>query len=120
MLYKKINYLLNEKKISIDNFAKYLGCSYQAVYNWCKGERRPDYETLVKIANYFDVSTDYLLGNNKIKSEKEEWLFERDALINALVKAGYMKDDEDLSDEELKVIMKFIEHNKDFIKAIVK
>lgn len=30
--------------------------------SWERGERQPDFETLVKIADYFNVSTDYLLG----------------------------------------------------------
>ena len=29
------------------------------------GERKPDYETLIKIADYFDVTTDYLLGKTE-------------------------------------------------------
>lgn len=31
------------------------------------GEREADYETLIKIADYFDVSLDYLLGRDRHK-----------------------------------------------------
>jgi len=34
-------------------------CQYET------GKRQPDYETLKRIANYFNVSTDYLLGAEK-------------------------------------------------------
>lgn len=30
--------------------------------SWERGERQPDFDTLVKIADHFNVSTDYLLG----------------------------------------------------------
>lgn len=41
--------------------------------NYENDKRDPDYETLVKIANFFNVSTDYLLGyeNNEDAYEKE-------------------------------------------------
>ena len=35
------------------------------------GQREPDYETLQLIANYFGVSTDYLLGNSDEMSSSE-------------------------------------------------
>lgn len=31
---------------------------------WESGQREPDYETLIKIAAYFGVTTDYLLGRD--------------------------------------------------------
>ena len=33
--------------------------------NYETGGHRPDYETLVKLADYFDVTTDYLLGRSE-------------------------------------------------------
>ena len=33
------------------------------------GKREPDYETLKKIAEYFDVSIDYLLGRVDVRKE---------------------------------------------------
>ena len=31
------------------------------------GDRRPDYEKLVALADYFDVTTDYLLGRSDVR-----------------------------------------------------
>ena len=42
--------------------AEYLGISRQAYANYESGKREPDYATLSKLADYFNVSTDYLLG----------------------------------------------------------
>lgn len=41
-----------------------LGVTQQAVGLWERNKNMPDYETLKKIAVLFDVSTDYLLGND--------------------------------------------------------
>lgn len=49
-------------------FAKVFNVTKQTVSNWESGKRKPDTEMLSKIAQYFNVSTDYLLGtdlNNK-------------------------------------------------------
>lgn len=42
--------------------AEYLNKSGQAVSYYCDGTSSPDWETIVAIAKYFHVSTDYLLG----------------------------------------------------------
>lgn len=45
--------------------AGYLSKTRQSITYYCDGSSSPDWETLVKIADYFDVSTDYLLGRTK-------------------------------------------------------
>lgn len=42
--------------------ANYLGISYQAYAHYEKGRNQPDPETIRKLALYFNVSSDYLLG----------------------------------------------------------
>jgi len=45
--------------------------------NYIRNLREPDFETLIKIANYFNVTTDYLLGNvhkTALSSEEERLL----------------------------------------------
>ena len=41
---------------------KILNVTKVAISNWESGKKTPDQETLTKIADYFDVTTDYLLG----------------------------------------------------------
>ncbi len=115
MLSDKLNDLIDSDHVK--PLSEYLKCSDRSIYLWRKGDRKPDYEKLVKIANYYNVSTDYLLGNDKKDSKKEKELYERDILKNVLIKAGYMKKEEKLTDEELDKIMKFVTINKDFIKG---
>ena len=59
---------LNQKE-----FAKIMGISPSTVAKYETGDREPDYETLIKFADFFGVSTDYLLGrsNNPQMTEIE-------------------------------------------------
>ena len=45
-------------------FAKTLGVSKQCVSNWENDNVMPSIEMLLKIADFFGVSTDYLLGRS--------------------------------------------------------
>ena len=54
--------LMEERNTSQKDLAEYLGKTRQAISLYCNGESAPDLESLVKIAQYFDTSTDYLLG----------------------------------------------------------
>lgn len=61
--------LLREKHgLKQINLANALQVSPQAVSKWERGSNYPDIDTLKKIADLFDVSTDYLLGITEIKS----------------------------------------------------
>ena len=42
--------------------AEHIGTSQPSYQNWEKGTRQPSRNTIQKIANFFNVSTDYLLG----------------------------------------------------------
>ncbi len=53
---KKDNNLL-QKTIAIDN-----GLSLRAYQYYERGEREPSLSTLISLANYFNVSLDYLVG----------------------------------------------------------
>ena len=95
---------------------KKLKISSSTIGMYEQGRREPDNTTLKKIANYFDVSTDYLLDNAKPLSKNEEQLKEKEILKKLLIENGYMKNNEDLSDEELKNLMEFVRANKKYIK----
>lgn len=41
-----------------------VGVSESAISQYETGKRQPDYETLLKIGEYFGVSTDYILGSD--------------------------------------------------------
>jgi transcriptional regulator with XRE-family HTH domain len=59
--------LRNERRISQKSLSQYLGLTRQAIASYETGKREPGYEILIKIAEYFQVSTDYLLGRTNCK-----------------------------------------------------
>lgn len=59
---KRLKELRKEKKLSITELAKELGLSYNAIRRWELQMQIPNIEFLVLLANYFCVSTDYLVG----------------------------------------------------------
>lgn len=60
-----LNSLLEEKKISRNKFCTDLDIGKNSVANWENRGNTPDGEVLTKIAAYFDVTTDYLLGREE-------------------------------------------------------
>lgn len=64
---ERLRQLRDESGKTQSQIAKELGLTPQAFSYFVNG-REPNYETLGKIADYFGVSTDYLLGRSDIKT----------------------------------------------------
>jgi transcriptional regulator with XRE-family HTH domain len=63
ILAKRLKNLREAKNLTQKDLALVLGLnSKSTITNYGQNDREPDYETLIKIAKYFGVSTDYLLG----------------------------------------------------------
>lgn len=86
MFYEIVNNLCKERKITITRMAEEIGLSNAAPTSWRKGAV-PKLTTLEKIADYFDVSVDYLRGVETKKAPTPKG--ERDylAIMNAFDKA---------------------------------
>ena len=59
---KRLKELREEKGLSITQLVKELGLSYNAIRRWELQMQIPNIDMLVLVANYFNESTDYLLG----------------------------------------------------------
>ncbi|MCM1284197.1 MAG: helix-turn-helix domain-containing protein [Muribaculaceae bacterium] len=55
--------LLEKHEITQKDFAQILGVTPSALGNYIHNTREPDYQTLRQIADYFNLSTDYLLSH---------------------------------------------------------
>lgn len=71
MLAERLKSLRLEAKLSQKELSKELNISQQIITFYEQGKRNPKRETLEKFANFFNVSTDYLLGNTDIKNPEE-------------------------------------------------
>ena len=76
MLRKRLIELRKKHKKTQKEMADLLGITRPAYTAYESGNRHPDYESLLKIAEFFDVSTDYLLGatDNPTRTEKDQKL----------------------------------------------
>ena len=60
--------LRNEKNITQSQLAEELNISPSAIGMYEQGRRKPSYELLEEICDYFNVDMDYLMGRSDIKN----------------------------------------------------
>lgn len=94
MFSAKLSKLRKEKGISQKQCALNLGVDSSKYNKWENGKNRPSYDMVCRLANFFDTTTDYLLGasDERYKDEyknfdnwKKEFMAEiRDKLLNFL------------------------------------
>lgn len=72
MLNERLKQLRKEKKVTQQDVANYLGITRPAYTAYEKGNRSPDYDLLNKLAKYFNVTTDYLLGSTSNETDKSQ------------------------------------------------
>ena len=86
--------LRKEKGITQSELADFLGVSFQSVSKWETGTTMPDITLLPKLAEYFQVSVDEILGLKPLKSReyisrrtdsKEHWNKKMDYLKNSRI-----------------------------------
>ena len=94
MFSERLSKLRKEKGISQKQCSKILGIESSKYNKWENGKNRPSYDMVCKLANFFNTTTDYLLGasDDRYKDEyknfdtwKKEFMAEiRDKLLNFL------------------------------------
>lgn len=95
---KRLKQLRNEKKISQDDFAKIFNATQSTVSGWETGTREPSYALAIEIANFFDVSLDYLFGNSGKNFSQVK--YEEDISATILGLSNILKN-KDISQKEL-------------------
>lgn len=104
----RLKFLRNEKGENLEKIAKYLNVSIQTISNYENEKRDMTPETIIKLAEYFDVSTDYLLGKTDIRNyDKDEQEF----------RFAYHKEMEGLTDEEIADALRFYKEMKKKVKG---
>ena len=59
---EQLTFLLNHFKITKYRLEKQTGLSEKTVNRWHNGKTQPTVESLIRLANYFDCSVDFILG----------------------------------------------------------
>ena len=81
-MYEIFDELIKQKGLSAYKVAKDTGISQTTLSDWKRGRSIPKTDKLQKIADYFGVSVDYLLGNEQ--KEKAPSLDEKKPAISVL------------------------------------
>ena len=66
-MYKRIRDLREDNDLTQKQMASILNCSQQVYSNYELGQRDIPTAILIKLADYYDVSTDYILGRKDKK-----------------------------------------------------
>ncbi|PAE70601.1 helix-turn-helix domain-containing protein [Bacillus licheniformis] len=111
MFNKKLIALRKSKKLTQEEMALKIGVHRGTYANYERGHRQPDYETLKKIADFFEVTTDYLLDRSEkesvVKEEKASYIFGDPDLQIAFREAS------DFSEEAKQQAIDFIKYLKE-------
>ena len=107
---EKIKELALKRGISLQKVAEDLG--YSINYLYTLKEKTPKSDRLQEIADYFNVSTDYLLGrtDNPVIADKEQFFFEgKEVNVEQLASTAMRFNGKPLTEEDKKAIQNIIE-----------
>lgn len=106
IIYNRIKDLASQKHISLAELERTLSFSNGIISTWKNG--KPSIDKVEKIADYFNVSTDYLLGRNTdIDSDDQQVL------------AMFRKQTEGMSDEDKKDFQNSLNDLMNFAKKMI-
>ena len=109
--FEKIKELADKQGISLNKLEEKLGFSRNTIYNMKKST--PNVERVSMIADYFNVSTDYLLGrtdNPTIAGDSKEYTWQGKTLnVEEMASNVMMFGGRELTDEKKKIIQSIIE-----------
>lgn len=101
MLSDRIKWLRKTRGLSQLNLAEALNVSQATIASYETGARRPDWEMIIRLADYFNVSIDYLAERTTEAKQPEDEPITDDALAKkhfALKRITYGFDSEQMDD----------------------
>lgn len=123
LLNVRLRQLRKKNKLTAKEFSQIFNISHSSVSLYESGKRTPNIELIVKMAKYFDVSTDYLFGITDIPYSVEHYnekeiKFDIPQNINTIfnhmdikeyISCSNVKTDDEFTEALKKSIQKFIE-----------
>lgn len=107
MLSSRLKELRKKNGITQVDFAKAFNISTGTIGNWETGAREPDAQTLLKIANYFGVTVDYLLGETDTPEKSTKTLVDESD-----IKVALFGGDREVTDEMWDEVRNFVDYVK--------
>ena len=98
--------------ISMADAAKKIGIPYTTYVNYEKGDREPNSEMLIKIAKFYQVSVDYLIGRSEIKTAPSENK-SKERITDDDIKFALFGGDGEITDEMYEEVKRFAAYVKD-------
>ncbi|MDP4146099.1 MAG: helix-turn-helix transcriptional regulator [Bacillota bacterium] len=95
MLSERLKLLRKENNIKQEDVADSLKISRQAYANYEVGRREPNIQILINIADYYNVSLDYLCGVTEIRTN-----FHKDEKLSRYINATVIALDEYIKDKK--------------------
>ena len=128
MLLNRVRELANERNMTIAELERKLDFGQGSISKWNK--QSPSSERLQKAADYFDVSTDYLLGRTDKRNyyeltEKDQIDIQKqlEKIVEDMSKAdsiAFSKDSEELSPEAKAAVLASLEESLRIGKTLAK
>ena len=105
MFVERLKQLRASKRVTQEALARTFSVAQSTVGMWESGKREPDFETLQSLADYFGVTTDYLLGKSDTpnpQQQKKPTPIEGLAadISNMLVERGIVGEGEELTADQ--------------------
>jgi len=112
-LSKRLKELRKEKNILQKEVADYLKTNLTTYASYEQGRSEPNYDTLILLSDFFNVSTDYLLGKSNVKARQSEVEFMKDIENKTIDQMIHeynitLQSDEKMSEEDERKLIRII------------
>ncbi|MEG1884534.1 MAG: helix-turn-helix transcriptional regulator [Clostridia bacterium] len=78
----RLRELREKRSMTQEGLAEFIGCSQVTAGRYENGKREMSYELLMKLADLFGVSIDYLLGHTNVPNVYEHRISDRDIIVS--------------------------------------
>ncbi len=115
---KRLVELMENANMTQIELANKIGTTNVTISRYMSGERSPRIEIVAEIAKVFNVSIDYLLG---VPVGKNKRFIENESMVDLykiVNRLGFLDDEHKLTKEQITLIKKLLDANKDFIIAL--
>lgn len=117
-MYENFQKLLKKNNVTAYKVAKETGLSTSMLTNWKKGRYTPKQDKLQKIAEFFDVTVDYLLNGDPPAASEELSATDIDDKLQEILEALTGEDtvlwnNKEISEEGRRILLSWLEHDRD-------